>query len=97
MTNIQKSGGVRSDFSHEEGAGVSISFFDPAYVRSDMILIDPTDHSIYAVLHEASHYVGKLSRDLVKAFVNSKEVLLTASHNDGAEIRLTTPLSVTVR
>ncbi len=96
MKTRRTSSGVRSDFLHDAEEGVSITFFDSAYVRSDLILIDPSDRSVHAVLYGASHYIGTLCHDLAQAFVESREVLLVASHMNGDEVKLTTPISVAV-
>jgi hypothetical protein len=90
----KKSSGVRAEFNKDRDGRLLISFFDPAYVRADAIIIDRKDLSVHAVLHEASHYIGAIHVDLMPALDSGAEVLLSAMQSNGKPVSLKTNLFV---
>ena len=74
--------------------GLVITFSDPAYVRSDMIIFNRNDNSLHAVLNEGLHLIGHVQGDLRKAFAVKSEVLLTAPHYFSGTVKLKSPLVV---
>lgn len=82
---------VRAKFVKQNNGLISIEFFDPAYVRSDLISLD-RDRRMHAILHEDAHFVGELEENEFDALATLDEVLLAAQHYNGSMLRLTAPL-----
>lgn len=85
--------GVPAQFSLDHGL-VRITFSDPAYVRSDVIIFNRKDSSLHAVVNEGLHLIGKVEGELCKIFAGASEVVLTAPHYFSGAISLKTPLIV---
>lgn len=85
--------GVPVQFSLDHGL-VRITFSDPAYVRSDVIIFNRVDCSLHAVLNEGLHLIGKVEGELTKTFAATSEVVLAAPHYYSGAIDLKTPLIV---
>lgn len=81
-------------FIRNEKGDICIAFSDPAYVRSDTIVLDARDGSLHAILHEGSHPIGQLSRDMTQSFADQSEVLLCAVTSHGGVFELISPLTV---
>ncbi len=90
----QISEGIPAEFSVNSQDQICITFSDPEYVCSDLIIFDPSDSSLHAVLHESLHLIGKVESDLRKSFAGRSEVFLTAPHYFSGTINLKTPLVV---
>jgi nitrite reductase/ring-hydroxylating ferredoxin subunit len=73
---------------------VCIALSDPEYVRAEKIIFDRQDRSVHAVLHETSHLLGHVSKDMAEVLVDNDEVLLCAVHTNGGIIELTSQLAV---
>jgi hypothetical protein len=86
--------GVRAAFLRNHHGRVCIAFSDPAFVRSDSIVIDPKDFAVYAILHEAAYFISRVSETMARAFAESDEALLTAVRPDGHVFELTAPVQV---
>lgn len=86
--------GVPAHYSLNQQGQICITFSDPAYVRSDMIIFDRRDSSLHAVLNEGLHLIGHVEGDLTKSFAAKSEVWLTAPHYFTGTINLKTPLVV---
>lgn len=80
--------------SLHSGGQVCLTFFDPAYCRSDLIIFDRTDSSLHAVLHEAAHCVGHVARDMVPVVLKQQDIVLSAPHYSGGNLNLRTKLSI---
>jgi hypothetical protein len=90
----QISEGIPAEFSVNSQNQVCITFRDPEYVCADLILFDPRDSSLHAVLHESLHLIGWVEGDLKKSFSNRSEVFLSAPHYFSGTINLKTPLVI---
>lgn len=86
--------GLPAAFMRNHRGQVCIAFADPAYARADSIFVDRENLSIYAVVHQASHFVGTVSEGMVTAFADSREALLTALRPDGSVLELSAPVQV---
>ena len=73
---------------------VCIAFNDPAFVRADAILIDKSSYSVFAILHDGCHLIGYISEEMVNAFSENHEALLTALRPDGSIMELTAPIQI---
>ena len=71
---------------------VCINLSDPAFVQSDTIVVDRDTLCVFAVFHEAAHFIGSLSRDMVGAFTGADHVLLSSPRGDGSIFQLSAPL-----
>lgn len=85
--------GVPVQFSLDHGL-VRITFSDPAYVRSDVIIFNRKDCSLHAVLNEGLHLIARIDGDLTKTFASTSEVVLAAPHYYSGAINLKIPLVV---
>jgi hypothetical protein len=86
--------GLPAAFMRNHRGQVCIAFADPAYARADSIFVDRANLSIYAVVHQASHFVGTVSEGMATAFADSPEALLTALRSDGSILELSAPVQV---
>jgi hypothetical protein len=86
--------GVRAEFNKDRNGRLLITFFDPAYIRADAIIIDRKDLSVRAVLHEGSHYIGAIHADMMTTLDSGAEVFLSAMHANGKPVSLRTGLIV---
>lgn len=86
--------GLDAAFMRNHRGQVCIAFADPDYVRADSIFVDRDSLTIYAIIHQASHFVGTVSENMVDAFVGSKEALLTGLRPDGSVLELSAPVQV---
>lgn len=85
---------IQAEFLKNARGDAFIRFFDPAYVRADVILLDRKNKSLYAVLHEQEHFLGDLDADMLDLFAKNDEVHLTASLSKDRAVNLKAPLSV---
>lgn len=85
---------IQAEFLKNSRGDAFIRFFDPAYVRADVIVLDRESKSLYAVLHEQEHLIGELDEDMLKAFEGNEEVFLTASHYHSGVVNLKAELHV---
>ena len=85
---------VLGEFSRKADGRFYIKFSDAAYVRSDIIIFDRKDSSIYAVLHGSSHLIGYVDKALASALVDKSDVILAAPHYFNGTVELTTKVSV---
>lgn len=83
---------ILQDFSRNPDGQLCIRFSDPAYVRADMIIFDRKDNSLHAVLHENSHFVGYLPKEM--GGVNLQDVVLSAPHYFSGTVNLRAKISV---
>lgn len=87
---------VQAEFLKNARGDAFIRFFDPAYVRADIILLDRKNKSLYAVLHEQEHYIGALDEEMADLFAKNKDVYLTAMMSGGKKVvNLRAKLSIT--
>jgi hypothetical protein len=86
---------IQAQFLKNARGDAFIRFFDPEYVRADIIVFERSSKSLYAVLHEQEHFLGHVNDDMVDAFIASKEVHLSAPHYFSGNLHLRAPLSVT--
>ena len=86
--------GLDAAFMRNHRGQVCIAFADPDYARADSIFVDRDTMAIYAIIHQASHFIGSVSENMTNAFVGSKEALLTAMRPDGSVLELTAPVQV---
>ena len=86
--------GISAAFMRNHRGDVCIAFSDPAYVRSDAVLIDPAEMAVYAVIHEGSYLIGSVSDTMARAFAENEQALLTAMRPDGSVFELFVPIQV---
>lgn len=90
--NLSEPNGVNAAFLRNHRGDVCIAFADPAYVRSEKILIDPSDHTIHAILHESLYFLGSVSDTMIDAFHSRKQALLTSLRPDGTVFEIMVPV-----
>lgn len=71
---------------------IFIALTDPAFVHSDAIFIDHETRGVFAVFHEASHFLGEVSPRIVHALTCGERVLLSAPRPDGTKFELSVPV-----
>lgn len=86
--------GVNAAFMRNRKGAVCIAFSDPAYVRSEVILLDRDTLSIHAILHESSHLLGHVSETMAQAFEENEETLLAALLSNGSVLELQVPVKL---
>ncbi len=86
--------GVSAAFLRNHHGKVCIAFSDPAYVRSDAIVLNPRDFSVYAVLHESAHFISRVSDTMARALAENTEALLTCVKPDGTIFELFAPVQM---
>ena len=85
---------IQAEFLRNARGDAFIRFFDPAFVRADVIILDRESKSLYAVLHEQEHYIGNLDEELIEIFAKNEDIHLTALLADKKALNLKTKLSV---
>ena len=85
---------IQAEFLKNARGDAFIRFFDPAYVRADIIVLERSSKSLYAVLHEQEHFLGNLDEEMIELFCALDEIELTANLSSKA-LSLKAPLSVT--
>ena len=85
---------INAAFMRNHRGDVCIAFSDPAYVRSDAVMIDPADLSVYAVIHQSSYLIGSVSETMARAFAENEQALLTALRPDGSVYELFVPIQI---
>ena len=91
---------IQAEFLRNARGDTFIRFFDPAYVRADLIVLSRESKSLYAVLHEREHLIGTFEEsdnDMFNKFLASKHVQLTSRMSSGRAINMLAPLSVSDR
>lgn len=86
---------IQAEFLKNARGDAFIRFFDPAYVRADIIVLERQSKTLYAVLHEQAHYIGNLDDDMIEVFAKNDEILLTGMLAGQKALNLKAPLSVT--
>lgn len=79
-------------FLKNHTGGVSISLSDPCFVQSDAIVVDQSTLCVFAIFHEAPHYLGSVSRGMAETFSRNTQVVLSALRPDGSLFELTAPV-----
>ena len=85
---------IQAEFLKNARGDAFIRFFDPAYVRADIIVLERKSKTLYAVLHEQEHYIGNLDEDMIALFANNDEIHLTGMLSGHKALNLKAPLSV---
>lgn len=88
MSNIQV------EFLKNARGDAFIRFFDPAFVRADVIILDRKSRSLYAVLHEQEHFLGDLDDDMLEFFSKCGQVHLNGLLSNKKAVNLKAPLAV---
>ena len=86
--------GISAAFLRNHHGKVCIAFSDPVYVRSDAIVVNPENMSVYAILHESAHFISQVSESMARALAENTEALLTCIRNDGTVFELSAPVQV---
>lgn len=86
--------GVSAAFLRNHHGKVCIAFADPVYVRADAIVVDLDGREVHAVLHQASHFISRVSDVMANALAENAEALLTAVKSDGTVFELFAPVQV---
>jgi hypothetical protein len=95
MSNLSSSTGFSEVFFGKNASNQPfINFFDPAYVRSETIVFEPKTCKVHAVLHENLHFLGQIPAELGASFQNGGDVLLSAPHYSGQDVKMTAHISV---
>lgn len=85
---------IQAEFLKNARGDAFIRFFDPAYVRADVIILDRESKSLYAVLHEQEHYIGNLDDEMIEIFAKNEDIHLTGLLANKKALNLRAPLSV---
>lgn len=84
---------VNAAFLRNHAGEVCIALSDPAFVQSDRIVVDRATLCVFAVLHEAAHFIGAVSETMADAFSKNDHVLLSAMRVDGTMFELNAPVT----
>lgn len=85
---------IQAEFLKNARGDAFIRFFDPAFVRADVIILDRESKSLYAVLHEQEHYIGNLDDEMIEIFAKNEDIYLTGLLADKKALNLKARLSV---
>jgi hypothetical protein len=59
-------------------------------------VVDQSTLCVFAVLHEAAHFIGAVSETMADAFSKSDHVLLSAMLGDGTMFELSAPVTARI-
>lgn len=79
---------IHSSFSLRDNGGVHIFLDDPTFVRAETVLVDMRSGEVQALLHEKLHSLGAAPANIVAAFKENCEVMLSAVRIDGSSLQL---------
>lgn len=85
---------IQAEFLKNARGDTFIRFFDPAYVRADIIILDRKSKSLFAVLHEQEHFLGDLDEEMMEYFSKCEEVHLNGLLSNKKAVNLKVPLSI---
>lgn len=83
-----------AEFVQNQRGEISIALSDPAFVQSDSIVIDRDALTVFAVFHEAAHFIGMIPEGMVAALTGREHVLLSSLRGDGTVFELKAPVSL---
>lgn len=79
---------IHSSFSLNDQGGVHILLDDPTFVRAETLLVDMRSGEIQALLHQKLHSLGAAPANIMAAFKDNCEVMLSAVRVDGSNLQL---------
>lgn len=85
---------ILQNFSKNAEGQLCLTFSDPAYVSSEIIIFERKDSSFHAVLHGASHFIGFATPGLSGSLKHNDEIVLTAPHYFSGEVHMRSKISV---
>ncbi|MEM6781356.1 MAG: hypothetical protein AAF569_05785 [Pseudomonadota bacterium] len=88
---------ISADIHLHDTDGLHVNFADPAYVRSDMIIVHSSNagRKLGAVLHEGYYEIGALPQSVsIESLESLDTVRLQSILPCGKEFKLTAPLIV---
>lgn len=85
---------AHATFLQNQRGEVCISMDDPAYVRSEALLVNRSDGSVLCVLHESEHLLGHTTPLMLKAMTDHGSALLSALRADGTLLEISAPVRV---
>lgn len=85
---------IHSHFSIRDSGLMAISFDDPTFVRSEMVLYDKENGLVEVLLQGKRHPVGHIPVSLAEMFAEAGDVILSAERIDGSVLELKSRLIV---
>jgi hypothetical protein len=85
---------AHATFLQNQRGEVCISMDDPAYVRSEALLVNRADGSVLCVLHESEHLLGQATPLMLQAMMDHGSALLSALRPDGTMLEISAPVRV---
>jgi hypothetical protein len=85
---------ILREFSRNPGGQPCLCFSDPAYVRSDLIILNRKDLSVHAVLQGMTHFVGYADEAMMQDVEDGNEIILSAQHYHSGTVHLPSKITV---
>ena len=79
---------VHSSFTLQDNGVIRITLDDPTFVRAETVLVDATSGEVHALLQQKLHSLGPAPANVVRAFCESSDVMLSATRIDGSCLAL---------
>lgn len=79
---------IHSSFRLQDNGGVHIILDDPTFVRAETVLVDMRSGEIQALLHQKLHSLGPAPANIMAAFRDNSDVMLSAIRIDGSNLQL---------
>lgn len=79
---------IHSNFTLRDNGGVHIILDDPTFVRAETVLVDMRSGEIQALLHQKLHSLGSAPANIMAAFRENSDVILSAIRIDGSSLQL---------
>lgn len=84
---------VDAAFLSNHAGEFCIALSDPAFVQSDSIVVDRSTLHVFAIFHEAAHFIGAMPAGMANVFSKHEHVLLSAKRGDGTIFELKAPIT----
>lgn len=79
---------IHSSFTLQDNGVIRITLDDPTFVRAETVLVDATSGEVHALLQQKLHSLGPAPANVVRAFCESSDVMLSATRIDGSCLAL---------
>lgn len=86
---------IHSSFQIRDNGGIHITLDDPTFVRAETVLVNISSGEVHALLQQKLHSLGAAPANIVKAFSENSDVMLTATRIDGSCLALRSHVVIT--
>ncbi|MBL8641668.1 MAG: hypothetical protein JNL76_06065 [Alphaproteobacteria bacterium] len=79
---------IHSSFTLQDNGAIRITLDDPTFVRAETVLVDMESGEVHALLQQKLHSLGAAPANIMRAFSENSDVMLSATRIDGSSLVL---------